>query len=210
MKSLLFAKFIPGFSTVAPPLAGAIGGEHARVSDLRRHRRVRLGRRRGRRRTRCSIRRTIACSSAREPRLVGGGLHRLRAVVLVVLVKWWQRRTFLKKLRVARVTADDLKAMFDRGESPVVLDVRTRGARQARPAARFRAPSLRAHGRRRAAARQISPRTPSRAVLYVTKRGLSRPCGAHADRQGIHEVRPLAGGLDAWVDAGYPVEELTE
>jgi rhodanese-related sulfurtransferase len=28
--------------------------------------------------------------------------------------------------------------------------------------------------------------------------------------RGYTEVRPLAGGLDAWVDAGYPVEELTE
>jgi len=51
-------------------------------------------------------------------------------VVLVVLVKWWQRRTFYKKLRVARVTVDDLKSMIDRGESPIVLDVRTRGARK--------------------------------------------------------------------------------
>jgi rhodanese-related sulfurtransferase len=28
--------------------------------------------------------------------------------------------------------------------------------------------------------------------------------------RGYTEVRPLAGGLDAWVDAGYPVETLTE
>jgi len=34
---------------------------------------------------------------------------------------------------VARVTADDLKAMFDRGESPVVLDVRTNAVRKRDP-----------------------------------------------------------------------------
>jgi rhodanese-related sulfurtransferase len=28
--------------------------------------------------------------------------------------------------------------------------------------------------------------------------------------RGYTEVRPLAGGLDAWLDAGYPVEELSE
>jgi hypothetical protein len=50
-------------------------------------------------------------------------------VVLIVLMKWWQRLRFYKKLRVARVTVDDLKSMLDRGESPIVLDVRTRGAR---------------------------------------------------------------------------------
>jgi rhodanese-related sulfurtransferase len=26
--------------------------------------------------------------------------------------------------------------------------------------------------------------------------------------QGFEIVRPLAGGLDAWVDAGYPVEVM--
>lgn len=25
--------------------------------------------------------------------------------------------------------------------------------------------------------------------------------------QGFTSVRPLAGGLDAWIDAGYPTEE---
>jgi rhodanese-related sulfurtransferase len=28
--------------------------------------------------------------------------------------------------------------------------------------------------------------------------------------RGYIEVRPLAGGLDAWIDAGYPIEELLE
>jgi len=28
--------------------------------------------------------------------------------------------------------------------------------------------------------------------------------------QGWKEVRPLAGGLDAWVQAGYPVERKGE
>ena len=27
-------------------------------------------------------------------------------------------------------------------------------------------------------------------------------------RRGIHRVRPLAGGIDAWVAAGRPVEAL--
>jgi len=26
--------------------------------------------------------------------------------------------------------------------------------------------------------------------------------------QGFTLVRPLAGGYDAWIDAGYPVEEI--
>jgi rhodanese-related sulfurtransferase len=27
--------------------------------------------------------------------------------------------------------------------------------------------------------------------------------------EGFTVVRPLAGGFDAWIDAGYPVEELS-
>lgn len=27
-------------------------------------------------------------------------------------------------------------------------------------------------------------------------------------RHGIDRVRPLAGGFDAWVDAGYPIDPL--
>jgi membrane protein DedA with SNARE-associated domain len=129
MKSLLFAKFIPGFSTVAPPIAGA---------------------------TKASTIQFLiydafgaffwAGSAVAAGRLFHHAIEKLlqrledlgwwsvvfvgSLVALIVLVKWWQRRTFYKKLRVARVTIDDLKAMFDRGEAPIVLDVRTRGARK--------------------------------------------------------------------------------
>ena len=129
MKSLLFAKFIPGFSTVAPPLAGAM-----KASTLE-----------------FLIYDAFGAFFWAGAAVAGGRafhhaieklLKRLEdlgwwsvvfvgsVIALVVLVKWWQRRTFYRQLRVARVTADDLKAMFDRGESPIVLDVRTRGARQ--------------------------------------------------------------------------------
>jgi DNA-binding transcriptional regulator LsrR (DeoR family) len=66
-------------------------------------------------------------------------------------MKWWQRRNF-SKLRVARVTVDDLKAMLDRGESPIVLDVRTRGARR-RDLRRIPTAIVAAPGRSRATAR---------------------------------------------------------
>src|SRR6266542_3750523 len=87
MKSLLFAKFVPGFSTVAPPLAGA-----------------------SRKRS------TLAF-------LIYDGVGCLLA--LFVLVKWAQRAHFLRQLRIARVSVDELKAMIEREEQPVVLDVRT-------------------------------------------------------------------------------------
>jgi membrane protein DedA with SNARE-associated domain len=53
------------------------------------------------------------------------------AVLAVLLLSAWigwkftQRRRFLKKLAVARITATELRAMLDAGEQVVVVDVRT-------------------------------------------------------------------------------------
>ena len=129
MRSLLFAKFIPGFSTVAPPLAGATGAGTLAflVYDG-------LG----------------AAIWAGAAVAVGRAFHHAIAQVLqkledlgwwavvfvvsvltlVVLFKWWQRRRFYKELRMARVTVEELKAMLDDGHSPVVLDVRSESARK--------------------------------------------------------------------------------
>jgi len=129
MKSLLVAKFIPGFSTVAPPLAGA-----TKASTLEFLIYDAIG---------AFLWAGAAVASGRAfHHAIEKLLQKLEdlgwwavvfigfVVALIVLIKWWQRRTFYKKLRVARVTVEDLKAMLDRGESPIVLDVRTRGARK--------------------------------------------------------------------------------
>lgn len=129
MKSLLFAKFIPGFSTVAPPLAGAMKAStlefliyDAIGAFIWAGAAVAAGR---------AFHHAIARLLQRLEDLGWWSVVFIASiVVLVVLLKWWQRLRFYKKLRIARVTVDDLKAMFDRGESPIVLDVRTRGSRQ--------------------------------------------------------------------------------
>lgn len=132
LKSLLFAKFVPGFSTVAPPLAGA--GKRSTLAFLIYDgigallwagSAVAVGR---------LFHRQIGLVIDRLENLgwwalliVGG------ALALFVLVKWMQRKRFLEQLRLARVSVDELKAMFERGEEPVVLDVRTRSSLQRDP-----------------------------------------------------------------------------
>jgi membrane protein DedA with SNARE-associated domain len=133
MKSLLFAKFVPGFSTVAPPLAGAgkkrstiafliydgIGallwaGSAVAVGRLFHH----------------QIAEVIAMLENLgwwAVAIVGG------ALALFVLVKWLQRARFLKQLRIARVSVGELKDMIEREEHPVVLDVRTRSSQSRDP-----------------------------------------------------------------------------
>jgi membrane protein DedA with SNARE-associated domain len=132
MPSLLVAKFIPGFSTVAPPMAGAMGASPSSF---------------------------LLYDGGGSLLWVGAGLaggmifHRvvdrflqllgsLGTGALVVLavglalfiaIKWWQRRRFYKALRMARISVDELWRLMDEGLSPVVLDVRTAAGRARDP-----------------------------------------------------------------------------
>jgi rhodanese-related sulfurtransferase len=55
------------------------------------------------------------------------------ALVLFVLFKWWQRRRFYKTLRMARITVDELRGLFEKDPKPVVFDVRTPAERKSEP-----------------------------------------------------------------------------
>lgn len=130
MPSLLVAKFIPGFSTVAPPLAGAIarrpaaflfydaGGALAWAGAA-----ILIGR---------IFHRAI--DRALEV-LAGFGANALlvlgAALALFIAFKWWQRRRFLRMLRMARISVDELYGLLQKDGGPLVLDVRTPAARSA-------------------------------------------------------------------------------
>jgi membrane protein DedA with SNARE-associated domain len=122
-RSLLFAKFIPGFSTAAPPMAGAVGmglgrflifdflGSLLWVGSF-----VLLG---------------FAFSHELE-RLAAYSSH-LGAWLLVLLLgalaaflwrKYGQRRRFVKDLAVARIPAEELKARLEAGEALTIVDLR--------------------------------------------------------------------------------------
>ncbi len=75
-RSLLFAKFVPGYSTAAPPLAGIVRMGFARF--------------------------------------------------LVFAWKYIARQRFLRRIRIARIAPEELKAKLDRGEDVMVVDVRHR------------------------------------------------------------------------------------
>lgn len=129
MKSLLVAKFIPGFSTVAPPLAGAtrrstleflvydaagaaIWAGAAVAAGHVFHRAV--------------DRVLLALENLGWWAVVGAG----SLLALLILVKWGQRRRFLRQLRIARISPAELHAMLEQGVAPVILDVRTSSARE--------------------------------------------------------------------------------
>jgi membrane protein DedA with SNARE-associated domain len=122
-RSLLVAKFIPGFSTIAPPLAGIF--------------RMRLWRF-------LLFDGAGALLWASTFTLLGflfsGQLERIAAyavrlgISLVVLIfgslaayigwKFIQRQRFLRELRIARITPEELKQMLDQGHEVSIVDLR--------------------------------------------------------------------------------------
>ena len=180
-KVLIVAKFIPGLSLVAPPLAGPRAW--ARRASLRYSflgaalwvGAALLGGRAAAGRRSSSCCRTLA----------GLGGAAIAVVLLLVLAgyiayKWWQRWRFYAALDMARISVDELYAQHEQaGAAPVVLDVRS--ADRAGPGAA-------AHPRRTARAGaaggrstwQAAARPRHHPVLHLPERGLRRAGGAAA------------------------------
>jgi len=128
-------------------------------------------------------------------------------VVGYVAFKWWERHRFYKMLRMARISVDELYRLMDRGETPLIVDVRSPTARSMEPRYIRGAVHLPLHGFEQHI--QEMPRDRD-IILYC-----SCPNEASAARvaktlidSGFVRVRPLLGGLDAWLAAGHPVESL--
>jgi membrane protein DedA with SNARE-associated domain len=130
--SLIIAKFVPGFSTVAPPLAGALRIKCSRFlfySALGAALWAGLAAVAG-----TLFHRQIDWLLAKLGEM---GIYALIvvavALALFVAVKWRERRRFFKALRMARISVDDLYRLMQEGAEPVVVDVRSPSAREIDP-----------------------------------------------------------------------------
>jgi membrane protein DedA with SNARE-associated domain/rhodanese-related sulfurtransferase len=122
----------------------------------------------------------------------------IAVVALYVAWRWLARRRFLNSLRASRIGVAELKAMIGRGEAPIVLDVRSRTHRELDPRM---IPGARAVDLDDLEA--MVPQLPSGRDVVVY---CACPNDATAVKvamllrsRGISQVRPLAGGFDAWV-----------
>jgi membrane protein DedA with SNARE-associated domain len=132
MRSLMVAKFVPGFSTVAPPLAGATGQTVGTFllydgigAFLWAGSAVAAGH---------VFHRTVD-RVLRTLESMGGWAIALlvTALVLVIARKWFQRVRLMKKLRLARISPHELALMIDDEPPPVIIDVRTPAAQKRDP-----------------------------------------------------------------------------
>jgi len=202
--SLIIAKFVPGLAVIAPPLAGALRVAWPRFLTL-----SALG---GALWVAVGLGAGLAFKAQLE--WLTGYVERFAGVAVTVLAmlfaayiarKWRQRRRFLHELRMARITVEELYTLVQSGQEPIILDVRTHTARGLEP--RWIPSAI--HTPVAEIEQRLSELPRDREVIvYCTcpNEASAALVAKQLLRHGFKRVRPLHGGLDAWVAAGYAVE----
>jgi membrane protein DedA with SNARE-associated domain/rhodanese-related sulfurtransferase len=203
---LLIAKFVPGLSTIAPPLVGAMQlrpwvfvlmdglGSLIWIGVI-----VGLGYAFAHQIDHVLL--ILASAGTVAIEIIVAGL------LAYVMVKWWQRRRLLLSLRLARITVNELYQLIEEGRKPVVVDVRSQAARivdnRIIPGALMA--DLRGVDQD---LQQVS--IEEEIVIYCScPNEVSAAKAAKGLMMlGYHRVRPLLGGLDAWAHAGYAIDRL--
>jgi membrane protein DedA with SNARE-associated domain/rhodanese-related sulfurtransferase len=202
--SLLWAKWIPGVSHLALPLAGA-----ARVPRGRFHSYNAAG--------------SIVWLAV----LLAGGYLSMRTVdwlgLFVITAQWavslavvvsvgmavrsyWQRREFLKTLRMARISPEELYRLVEGGAAPLIVDLRhpldfLAAPRTLPNALRMNPDEITKRWEELPTDREI--------VVYCTcpNEESSVHVAKELHKLGVDHVRPLAGGLAGWERLGFPVDQ---
>jgi membrane protein DedA with SNARE-associated domain len=132
-RALLFAKFLPGLSTVAPPVAGMMRMRLSRfvLWDIA-GALLWSG-------TYFAVGYVFSAQLERVAELVlglGRGLVAMvaAALALYLLWKYTQRRRFIREIAVARITPEELRRRLDAREDVVVVDLRHSMEFEAEPA----------------------------------------------------------------------------
>jgi len=204
MRGVIVAKFIPGLSTLAPPLAGSAGVSAPRFFFFDGLGSVLYAG--------CFILVGVLFSHQLEQvidALASLGSSALAVVVglaaLYIGYKYFQRQRLLKELRMARITVDELHQKLETGENPMILDLRSHAELE-------RDPSL-IRGARHMTMEEVNlrqheiPRDRD-VILYCScpNEVSSARMALLLHRNGILRVRPLLGGIDAWRERNYPME----
>jgi membrane protein DedA with SNARE-associated domain/rhodanese-related sulfurtransferase len=204
MRAVIAAKFIPGLSTLAPPMAGSSGVRALRffwfdaVASLLYvggfiYLGVLFSKQLGR------LLDTLAS-------LGNGALVLIIALIaLYITYKYFQRHRILAEVRTGRMTVDELHQKIQDGESIMILDLRPNSELETEPllipgALRMTLDELQSRN-------EEFPRDHD-IVLYCScpDEETSARAALLLRRNGVVRVHPLLGGFDAWRARNYPTQ----
>jgi membrane protein DedA with SNARE-associated domain/rhodanese-related sulfurtransferase len=203
--ALVVAKFVPGLSAMTAPLAGVSrvplrrfllfdvlgallwSGSYIAVGFAFSAR----------------LERALASLS-----FLGGGLFALLLIALgaYVLWKWQNRRRFLQKLRIARITPEELKQRMDAQEDVVIVDLRHSIEFDAEPQTISGAVHMDPADLEEAI--DVIPRD-REIILFCScpNEATAAQIALRLRSRGITRIRPLAEGLEGWRKRGFPLQQ---
>jgi membrane protein DedA with SNARE-associated domain/rhodanese-related sulfurtransferase len=201
--SMLFAKFVPGFASVATALAGALRlrywvflvfdaiGAGLWVS-------VGLGLGYLFRDAISDVMDKLASLGKYGSMLVAFGF------VAWILLKWWRRRLFIKQLRMDRVSVDELRDLIDANKASAIVDVRS----PLTQAATGRIPGALTIDIKNIAKGFDGVAKDDEVIVYCAcpNEATAVKVAQQLRKLGFKRIRPLHGGIDAWIGAGNEVE----
>lgn len=202
--SLVAAKFVPGVSTVAPPMAGALGMSLGTFLGFE-----------------------MLAAVIWSGLLIGAGwafagqidraldmLATLGVVAVEVLavlaalylaLRWWRRLLFLRGIAMPRIAVAELVSLMAADPAPIIVDVRsdvqhTLDARRIPGAIAVELRDIKRVSKQWPRDREL--------VLYCScpNEASSGSAARLLASAGFKRVRPLHGGLEAWISAGQRIE----
>jgi membrane protein DedA with SNARE-associated domain/rhodanese-related sulfurtransferase len=202
--TLMFAKFVPGLSMLAPPVAGQNGmafgsflffdgiGAMLWVGTL------------------LTAGRFFGDLLKHDPRLLNwagefsGGLLVL-AILVFLAARILRRRVILKSLAAARLEPEELKQWLDDGEEVYIVDLR-----HPLDPDSFTLPGAHRISLKALAARhQEIPRDRDIVVFCdCPNEATAAKAALTLHKLGIERVRPLRGGYDEWKRLGFPMDAV--
>lgn len=198
VSSLVAAKFIPGFSTVAPPIAGALrmslpGFLIASGSGAGLWAGLALV-------TGWLLRDTVQEAIAVLDQHSGGAMLVATAIVVLWLGwKFWQRYRFRKFSAVPHITADELIATLATDQPPLLLDLR--GATMIAETGPVPGATVAEHDHLQRAVDGWPKNRPIVTLCACPEDAGATQAARALLNQGYLSVRPLRGGYEAWIAA---------
>ncbi len=204
--TLLFAKFVPGLSVVAPPVAGQTGMSLGRFllfdsagSVIWTGSLLLAGRLFG----------DLLTKDPGALDVVGrfGGVLLFLGILVFLGLRIYRRQSFMRKLRTARLEPVELKRMLDAGEAVYIVDLRHPLELVPDP---FTLPGALHVSPDALALRSNEIPLDRDVVLYCTcpSEATAAKTAMTLHKLGIDRVRPLRGGFDEWKRLGYPLDAI--